>query len=64
MSQPWGEDACRVGPRGAASVLASFRTLAIGGYELEQHPQRTNADALPSWCGTRTFGPALAARRR
>jgi len=58
-----GEDACRVAPRRAANVLASFPTPAIGVYELEKNQQRTNADALPSCCQTRTFGPALAARR-
>lgn len=59
-----GEDACRVAHRGAASVLASFRNLAIGVYELEKHQQRTRADSLPSWRRTRTFGTALAALRR
>ena len=59
-----GEDACRVTHRGAASVLASLRNLAIGVYELERHQQRTQADSLPSWRRTRTFGMALAALRR
>ena len=59
-----GEDACRVTHRGAASVLASLRNLAIGVYELEKHQQRTQADSLPSWRRTRTFGTALAALRR
>jgi len=59
-----GEDACRVAHRGAASVLASLRNLAIGVYELEKHQQRTQADSLPSWRRTRTFGMALAALRR
>ena len=36
-----GEDACRVAHRGAASVLASFRDLAIGGHELEKHQERS-----------------------
>lgn len=59
-----GEDACRVAHRGAASVLASLRNLAIGVYELEKHQERTQADSLPSWRRTRTFGTALAALRR
>ena len=59
-----GEDACRVAHRGAASVLASFRDLVIGGHELEKHQERTRADSLPSWRRTRTFGSALAALRR
>jgi len=59
-----GEDACRVTHRGAASVLASLRNLAIGEYELEKHQERTTADSLPSWRRTRSFTTALAALKR
>lgn len=59
-----GEDACRVAHRGAAGVLAVLRTLSIGVYELERHRGRTEADSLPSWNRTQTFGTALAALRR
>ncbi len=59
-----GEDACRVADRGAAGVLASLRSLAIGVYEFEKHREQTDADSLPSWCRKQTFGRALAALRR
>lgn len=59
-----GEDACRVRDRGAASVLASLRTLAIGVYELAKHQERTKADSLPSWRRTQSFGMAMAALKR
>ena len=59
-----GEDACRVRDRGAASVLASLRNLAIGVYELEKHQERTKADSLPSWRRAQNFTTAREALRR
>jgi predicted transposase YbfD/YdcC len=59
-----GEDACRVRDRGAASVLASLRNLAIGVYELEKHQERTKADSLPSWRRAQNFTAAREALRR
>jgi hypothetical protein len=50
-----GEDACRTADRNGAAVLASFRNLANGLYELEKAQQRTSVDSLKSWCQQQTF---------
>ena len=49
-----GEDACRTKGNGA-QVLASFRNLANGIYELELAQGRTKDDTLKSWCQQQTF---------
>jgi hypothetical protein len=51
----FGEDACRTASRQGAAVLASFRNLAIGLFELQQQQRRTTADSLRSWCQQQTF---------
>jgi hypothetical protein len=51
----FGEDACRTANRKGAAVLASFRNLANGIYELERERKRTTADSLRSWCQQQTF---------
>jgi hypothetical protein len=50
-----GEDACRTASRKGAAVLASFRNLANGIYELQKERKRTTADSLRSWCQQQTF---------
>jgi predicted transposase YbfD/YdcC len=50
-----GEDACRTTERKGAAVLASWRNLAIGIYELERHAERTTVDTFRSWCQQQTF---------
>jgi hypothetical protein len=50
-----GEDACRTADRKGAAVLASFRNLAIGIFELRREQKRTTADSLRSWCQQQTF---------
>jgi len=50
-----GEDACRTANRNAAAVLASFRNLANGLYELQKVRKKTTADSLRSWCQQQTF---------
>lgn len=45
-----GEDACRVGKRGAAQILAALRNLTIGLYELEKERGRTKIKELKAWC--------------
>jgi hypothetical protein len=49
-----GEDANRTAERKGAAVLASFRNLANGIYELERQAKRTNVDTLKSWCQQQT----------
>lgn len=49
------EDACRTANRNGAAVLASFRNLANGIYELQKERKRTTADSLRSWCQQQTF---------
>ena len=49
------EDACRTASRTGAAVLASFRNLANGIYELEKEQKRTSVDTLRSWCQQQTF---------
>lgn len=51
----FGEDACRTASRKGAAVLASFRNLAIGIFELQREQKRTTADSLRSWCQQQTF---------
>jgi len=53
-----GEDACRASDGTGAAVLASFRNLANGLYELEKERNRTNVDSLKSWCQQQTFSTA------
>jgi predicted transposase YbfD/YdcC len=50
-----GEDACRTASRQGAAVLASFRNLANGIYELQKERKATTADSLKSWCQQQTF---------
>ena len=50
-----GEDANRTANRQGAAVLASFRNLANGIYELQKHQERTTIDTLNSWCEQQTF---------
>jgi predicted transposase YbfD/YdcC len=50
-----GEDANRTANRNGAAVLASFRNLANGIYELQKERKATTADSLNSWCEQQTF---------
>ena len=59
----FAEDACRTANRNGAAVLASFRNLANGVYELQKERKKTTADSLRSWCQQQTFStvwPLLA----
>jgi predicted transposase YbfD/YdcC len=59
----FAEDACRTANRNGAAVLASFRNLANGLYELLKDQKKTTADSLRSWCQQQTFStiwPLLA----
>jgi predicted transposase YbfD/YdcC len=51
----FAEDACRTTNRNGAAVLASFRNLANGLYELQKERKRTTTDSLRSWCQRQTF---------
>lgn len=51
----FNEDANRTANRNGASVLASFRNLANGIYELQKQRKATTADSLRSWCQQQTF---------
>ncbi len=51
----FAEDACRTANRNGAAVLASFRNLANGLYELQKNREKTTADSLRSWCQQQTF---------
>lgn len=51
----FGEDANRTANRNGAWVLASFRNLANGIYELQKDRKATAADSLRSWCQQQTF---------
>lgn len=51
----FAEDACRTANRNGAAILASFRNLANGLYELQRERKNTTADSLPSWCREQTF---------
>ena len=44
-----GEDACRVGKRTGACVLATLRNLLLGLFELQQHRGKTQARTFPGW---------------
>lgn len=55
----FGEDACRVGKRQAAHVLATLRNLAIGLYEIESARGRVKANGCKSWCRRMTVATAL-----
>jgi len=50
-----GEDANRTANRQGAAVLASFRNLANGVYELQKEQKHTTADTFRSWCQQQTF---------
>jgi predicted transposase YbfD/YdcC len=50
-----GEDGCRAAHRNGAAVLASFRNLANGVYELHKEHGQTTVDSLKSWCQQQTF---------
>lgn len=50
-----GEDACRTSHRKGAAVLATFRNLANGLYELQRERKSTSANSLKSWCQQQTF---------
>jgi hypothetical protein len=43
------EDNSRVSKRGAAQVMATFKNLAIGIFELEKERGRTKANQLTVW---------------
>ena len=58
------EDACRTANRNGAALLASFRNLAIGLYELQQDRKQTKADSLRSWCQRQTFTTAWSLRNQ
>jgi predicted transposase YbfD/YdcC len=51
----FAEDACRTANRNGAAILASFRNLANGIYELQKQRKKTTADSLRSWCQQQTF---------
>jgi len=51
----FAEDACRTANRNGAAILASFRNLANGLYELQRERNKTTADSLRSWCRQQTF---------
>lgn len=51
----FAEDDCRTANRKGAAILASFRNLAIGLYELQQERKKTTAESLRSWCQQQTF---------
>jgi hypothetical protein len=44
-----GEDASRIGGRTGAFVLATFRNLLLGLFELQQQRGQTSAQTFPSW---------------
>lgn len=53
-----GEDANRTAHRQGAAVLASFRNLANGLYEIQKHREQTTVDTFKSWCQQQTFTTA------
>lgn len=44
-----GEDACRIGKRTGAYVMATLRNLLLGLFELQQHRGKTQARSFPGW---------------
>jgi len=58
------EDANRTANRQGAAVLASFRNLANGVYELQKEQKRTTVDTLSSWCQQQTFTTAWPLLKR
>lgn len=44
-----GEDACRIGGRNAANVLATLRNLVLGLFEIQRHRGKTKARQFPGW---------------
>lgn len=50
-----GEDNCSTANRNGAAVLASFRNLANGVYELQKERGATTVDTLKSWCQQQNF---------
>ena len=59
-----GEDANRTADRVGAAVLATFRNLTNGLYELERARGRTKVDTLRSWCQQQTVSSARQLLRR
>jgi predicted transposase YbfD/YdcC len=59
-----GEDSCRTASRNGAAVLASFRNLANGVYELQKEHGATTVDTLKSWCQQQTFTTAWPLLKR
>jgi hypothetical protein len=44
-----GEDACRIGGRTGAHVMATLRNLVLGLFELQKHRGQTKARTFPGW---------------
>lgn len=44
-----GEDACRIGKRTGAQVMATLRNLVLGLFELQKHRGQTKARGFPGW---------------
>jgi predicted transposase YbfD/YdcC len=44
-----GEDACRIGGRQGAYVLATLRNLLLGLFELHKHRGKTQSQTFPGW---------------
>jgi len=44
-----GEDACRIGQRTGAQVMATLRNLVLGLFELQKHRGQTKAQTFPEW---------------
>lgn len=44
-----GEDACRIGKRTGAHVMATLRNLVLGLFELQKHRGQTKARTFPGW---------------
>ena len=44
-----GEDACRIGQRTGAFVMATLRNLVLGLFELQKHRGQTKARTFPGW---------------
>jgi predicted transposase YbfD/YdcC len=59
-----GEDANRTAHPVGAEVLASFRNLANGLYELQKLRGLTQVDTFKSWCEQQTFSSAWKLLRR
>lgn len=44
-----GEDACRIGQRTGAQVMATLRNLVLGLFELQKHRGQTQVRTFPGW---------------